>query len=63
MKHKMTKRMICGEAFEELSNEELYEYEGGAATTFLSTTTVGCLAASIIISGGVSLVITCFSKK
>lgn len=57
----MTKTMICGQAFEELSDEQMFDYEGGAIATTLSTTTLGCVAASIVISGGVSLVVTCFS--
>ncbi len=57
----MDKEMYCGKSFEELSNEEMMEYEGGAATTVLSTTTLPCIGASIVISGGVSLVITLFS--
>lgn len=59
----MTKKMVCGDSFEELSNDEMMEYEGGAIWTTLSTTTAGCIAASIVVSGGVSLVVTCFSKK
>lgn len=57
----MKKEMICGSAFEELSNEELSTYEGGAAFTVLSTTTLPCVGASAVISGGVSLVVTVFS--
>lgn len=48
---------VCGAAFEDHSNEEMLSYDGGAAwTTFLSTTTLPCVGASVIISGGVSLI-------
>ena len=59
----MSKDMICGKSFEELSNDELMEYEGGAIWTSLSTTTVSCIAASAVISGGVTLVVSLFAKR
>ncbi|MBQ3783094.1 MAG: hypothetical protein II838_06575 [Lachnospiraceae bacterium] len=58
----MDKKIICGKSFEELSNEEMMEFEGGAIWTTLSTTTAGCVAASVVVSAGVSLVVTCFGK-
>ena len=58
----MNKEFICGKAFEDLTNEEMMEFEGGATvTTTLSTTTLSCIGASIVISAGVSLVVSLFS--
>lgn len=58
----MNKEFVCGKAFEDLTNDEMMEFEGGATvTTFLSTTTLSCIGASIVISGGVSLVVSLFS--
>tara|TARA_Y100000588_G_scaffold383795_1_gene473853 strand:- start:591 stop:779 length:189 start_codon:yes stop_codon:yes gene_type:complete len=54
----MSKKDILGASFEELGQEEMMELDGGAATTFLSTTTLPCVGGSIIISAGVSLITT-----
>ncbi len=59
----MDKKIICGEAFEELSNAEMMEFEGGAIWTTLSTTTAPCVSGSVVISAGVSLVVSLFRPK
>lgn len=59
MNQEMKKSFPIGCAFEELSEDEMMEVDGaGTITTTLSTTTLFCVGASIIISGGVSLLVT-----
>lgn len=58
---KNNEKVVCGAAFEDLEDCEMAEYNGGAVATFLSTTTLPCVSVSVIISGGVSLVVTVFS--
>lgn len=59
----INKKVVCGEAFEELSEGEMMEFEGGAIWTSLSTTTAPCISASVVVSGGVSLVVSLFRPK
>lgn len=54
----MEKKLVLGCAFEELSENEMMDIDGGAATTFLSTTTLPCVGASVIVSAGLSLLAT-----
>jgi len=53
----MVKENICGKAFEELTEDELMEYEGGAiiTVTALPSTTLLCLSISIAVSATVTI--------
>ena len=58
----MAKENICGKAFEELTNDEMVEYEGGAI--FTTVTTASCImstasvVASVIASVVASIAVT-----
>lgn len=54
----METTLPIGFAFEELTEEEMMEIDGGAWFTVLSTTTLACIGASVVISAGASLLIT-----
>lgn len=43
----MTKTMICGQAFEELTNDEMQDIDGGWTTVFTCTTLPCGVGASI----------------
>ena len=53
----MAKENICGKAFEELTEDELMEYDDGAVitVTILPATTLLCLSISIAVSASVSI--------
>ncbi len=54
---------VCGAAFEDLSSEEMQQYDGGASIATLSTTTWLCIGASLIISGGLTISAAVLSKN
>ncbi|WP_053373634.1 hypothetical protein [Paenibacillus sp. FJAT-27812] len=50
---------MVGAAFEDLTESEMMEVDGGAAwTSVLTSTTLACIGASIVIGGAVSLTLT-----
>ena len=55
----MAKENICGKAFEELTTDEMVEFEGGATlTTTCCVTSAPSLVASVIASVIASIVVT-----
>lgn len=52
---KQSYELVCGAAFEDLSQDEMQMYDGGGTIATLSTTTWLCIGASAIVSLGVSL--------
>lgn len=57
----MTKENICGKAFEELTNDEMMEVEGGIASSLspiVSATTLPCGIGASISCIGVSIYYT-----
>ena len=53
--------MVCGAAFEDLSKDEMMEFEGGAASiTALSTTTWACVGVSALVSIAVTVTMIAF---
>ena len=53
----MAKENICGKAFEELTNDEMMEFEGGLVplVSLLPASTFLCLSISIAVSATVSI--------
>ena len=55
----MAKENICGKAFEELTTDEMVEFEGGVTlTTTCCVTSAASIVASVIASVVASIVVT-----
>jgi lactobin A/cerein 7B family class IIb bacteriocin len=55
----MVQQSPVGFAFEELTEAEMMEVDGGVAwASFLTTTTLPCVGGGIIIGAGVGLILT-----
>ena len=53
--------LVCGAAFEDLSQDEMMKFEGGGpGITVLSTTTWACIGVSALVSAAVTITVAAF---